>query len=60
MSEEYTACIFSRLSEDGDSIFLQKSIHTRLFGVGAEGHNLNAFWIENEVMKWFGVVFLGV
>jgi hypothetical protein len=66
VSEEYTACVFRRLSDDGGSMFLWNSIHTRLFGVGAEGHNFNAFWIKNEVMEWkadgvwYGMVVLGV
>jgi hypothetical protein len=54
VSEEYAACIFSRLSEDGNICFFGNSMDTRLLGVGAEGHNFVAFCIENEVMKWGG------
>ena len=46
VSEEYTACVFRRLSEDGGSMFIQNSIHTRQFGVCVEGHNFSAFQIE--------------
>ena len=42
VSEEYTACVFSRLSEERCSKFIQNSIHTR-FVVCVEGHNFNAF-----------------
>jgi hypothetical protein len=31
--------------------FFGNSIHTRLFGASGGEHNLNAFWIENEVIK---------
>jgi len=34
------------MSEGGDSVFVQNSIHTRQFGVCVEGHNFIAFWIE--------------
>ena len=46
VSEEFTVCIFWRCSEDGDSLFPQKSIHSKLFCVCVEGNNASAFWIE--------------
>jgi hypothetical protein len=45
--------------------FFGNSIHTRLFGVGAEGQ-FHCFLIESEDMKWrgdgvwYGMVVLGV
>ena len=33
VSEEFTVCIFRRHSEDGDSLFPQNSIHSKLFCV---------------------------
>jgi hypothetical protein len=38
----------------GGICFFGNSIHTRLIGVSAEGHNFSTFWIENEDMKWQG------
>lgn len=35
-------------------MFLSNCIHTRLFGVSAEGDSFIAFLIENEVVKWGG------
>jgi len=46
VSEEFTVWIFKRRCEDGGSLFLQKSIHYRLFFDCVEGNNPNAFWIE--------------
>jgi hypothetical protein len=46
VSEEFTVCIFKRHSEDGGSLFLQKSIHSRLFFDCVEGNNPIAFLIE--------------
>jgi len=34
------------MSEDGCNMFIQNSIHTKLFGVYVEGHNFSAFQIE--------------
>jgi len=33
VSQEFTVCIFRRHSEDGDSLFPQNSIHSKLFCV---------------------------
>jgi len=33
-------------TEDGDSLFPQNSIHSKLFCVCVEGNNPSAFWIE--------------
>jgi len=41
-SEECTVCIFRRHSEDGDSLFPQNIIHSKLFSVCVEGNNLSA------------------
>ena len=46
VSEEFTVCIFKRCSEDGGSMFLQKSIHFRLFFDCGEGNIPIAFLIE--------------
>jgi len=46
VSEEFTVCIFRRHSEDGDSVFPQNSMHSKLFCVCVKGNNLSAFWIE--------------
>jgi hypothetical protein len=50
VSDEYTACVFSRVSEKGCSRFIQKSIHTRCFSVRAEEHNVFRF----EMVSWNG------
>jgi hypothetical protein len=41
-------------------MFLQNSIRNTLYGVNAEAHRFNAFWIANEVMKWRGVAGQGL
>ena len=46
VSEIFTVCIFRRYSEDGDNLFPQNSIHSKLFCVCVEGNNASAFWIE--------------
>ena len=45
VSEEFTVCIF-RCSKDGDSLFPQNSIHSKLLCIYVEGNNASAFWIE--------------
>jgi hypothetical protein len=45
--------------------FFVNSMHLRLFGVSAEGHNFRTSWIASEVTKgrgngvWYGIVVLG-
>jgi hypothetical protein len=45
VSEEFTVCFFRRLSVDVGSLFLQNSIHSRLFCISVEGNNPSACWI---------------
>ena len=58
VSEEFTVCVFRRLSEDGGSWFLQSSIHSRLFCVCLEGNSPSACWLKlrHEMERGQGLV----
>ena len=65
VSEEYTACVFRRLSEDGSSVIIQNSIHTGWFGLYVEVQNLVLFglkWYHEMEEGWgyYGLVVLEV
>jgi len=46
VSEEYTVCVFRRLSEDGSNVIIQNSIHTGCFGVYVEVRILVLFRLK--------------